>query len=181
MEFPIDWNPSSEPFNNRSWLFHFNSWLFMDDLLNVEIKENIRFAKDIALDWIRYNIRDCNTNPFAWYDMAVGCRAIRLAFIIERSIRYDLVTLDELKELSLALNLHIKDLCSEDKFSVHSNHGMYQLCGLLGISKILPEVLDSHILSTYAETNFLNMQKMILLLKECTKSILLTIIFMCQS
>jgi len=157
LNLPVDWAYAEPPFDKRSWRYGLNAWVFMDALLESETLENIRYAKDIAIDWINYNVFERRENQFAWYDMGVAFRATRLPFIIERCLRHNLINAEELGLLSHALTLHILDLTSKDKYASHSNHGLYQLCGLLAVANILPEAKGSHLLDAYAEREMFRM------------------------
>lgn len=157
LNIPVNWAYQDSPFDKRSWRYGLNAWVFMDSLLKSGSQEKLIYAKELALDWIKFNILEDNPNEFAWYDMGVAFRATRLPFIIDRCIRYDLLVPEEFALLSYALTLHVLDLTSLDKFASHSNHGLYQLCGLFAISKILPETKNSHLLSAYAEQQMLEM------------------------
>ncbi|MFM6400824.1 MAG: heparinase II/III family protein, partial [Planktothrix sp.] len=84
----IPWKLKNE--QQRSWNFHIHSWDMLESLLNGYDKtHDTRFLKPairIAVDWVdKHSNTAANTDisPFAWYDMAVGIRANRLAHIID--------------------------------------------------------------------------------------------------
>ena len=152
---PINWSEEASPYNKRSWQYGFNSWVFMDSLLVHEDVSNFRFAIDIALDWYEFNVEGVVFNKFAWYDMSVAFRATRLPHLIVVGILNDLLTEEKLYKLCVLLELHIVDLCDETKLAKHSNHGLYQLAGVLAISNILPEIKKSKLIKSYATSNLI--------------------------
>ncbi|NQZ25652.1 MAG: alginate lyase family protein [Colwellia sp.] len=152
---PINWAETTEPYDKRSWKYSFNSWVFMDSLLKDNDIGKIRYAIDLALDWYEFNINQVNYNKFAWYDMSVAFRATRIPFLIEYGVLFNLISEDELYKLCLLLKLHIIDLSDSEKLARHSNHGLYQLAGLLAISNVLPELRDATKLKTYATSELM--------------------------
>jgi len=152
---PINWSYSEGAFEKRSWRYGFNAWVFMDSLLKSDDLDDLVYAKDLMLDWIRFNlIDDVSYNEFAWYDMGVAFRATRIPYIIQQCVLHDLFTEEEFVLASLLLKLHILDLVSMKKLALHSNHGLYQLAGLLAITSMLPEVVDSQVLNAFAGYHF---------------------------
>jgi hypothetical protein len=154
-KLPVNWSESDIPYDKRSWRYGFNSWVFMDSILATRKQEDLIFAKHIALDWYKFNVEQVNYNEFAWYDMSVAFRATRIPYIIEHCLRSDLLTESEFFKLSHLLCLHLLDLSDKKKLAKHSNHGLYQLAGLLAITNILPEIRNFHVYKDYATFNLL--------------------------
>lgn len=80
-------------------------------------------------------LKDNTEETFAWYDMAVGQRAYRLAYILDviaRNASYS----DQTVALFLrALRFHMALLSEEKFFRAHSNHGLYQALGQLASAR----------------------------------------------
>lgn len=138
----IPWKESEKI--SRSWSFHIHCW----DMLN-NILMAYSFLKDrryfdlvlkIALDWVGRYKSFYTDATFAWYDMAVGMRAYRLAYIIDVAARLDDVTDDEINKLLFALELHQMFLKEDKNIAFHSNHGFYQAAGQLAMARRFSEL-----------------------------------------
>ena len=77
---------------------------------------------------------EAHTQTKAWYDMAVGQRAYRLAYIIDAA---QCCGLDEgeLEALHASLAFHQELLARDSFFRAHTNHGLYQDLGQLAASR----------------------------------------------
>ncbi|WP_367104943.1 heparinase II/III family protein [uncultured Psychrobacter sp.] len=142
---PIPWALNSQ--DERSWNFHIHSWDMIDTLLyayNESLEENLfKPALNIALDWIeRYVDRQTDTpidyqdsTDFAWYDMAVGLRAYRLAYIYDvykQKLKDDDLTS---KKLWSGLLAHQAYLNLDSNIIFHNNHGYYQAAGQIAMGR----------------------------------------------
>ncbi|WP_257291766.1 heparinase II/III family protein, partial [Endozoicomonas sp. ONNA1] len=154
LKLPIDWATKKPPFNTRSWRYGFNAWVFMDSLLSTGDIDDLVYAKKLMMDWIDFNIIQKKVNEFSWYDMGVAFRATRIPYIIEHCLRNNLLSDEEFYLSSLALQIHILDLANLDKLALHSNHGLYQLCGLLAITNTLPEIKNRDLYDAFAKYHF---------------------------
>ena len=67
--------------------------------------------------------------PMAWYDMAVGLRAYRLAWFCQAVAADASVSDAAFRSVLRALYVHLSVLSREATFSKHSNHGLYQAIG----------------------------------------------------
>ena len=84
-------------------------------------------------------------DDFAWYDMSTGLRANKLAYILHRMIEKHRIIIgpnheehEDIIKLILAAEIHIIELMSEDNLAIHSNHGFFQMSGLLALGSLLP-------------------------------------------
>ena len=68
---------------------------------------------------------------FAWYDMAVGRRIFRLAYILDVVSRDPASSDERLRHLWDALQFHHAVLARDHFFRAHSNHGIHQALGQL--------------------------------------------------
>ncbi|MBC7987562.1 MAG: heparinase II/III family protein, partial [Sphingomonadaceae bacterium] len=78
-------------------------------------------------------------NHFAWYDMAVGLRASRLAYLLDRLARApdrDEALIDQYAHM---LARHLDFLTDEANFARHSNHGMFEALGYLSACRRFPD------------------------------------------
>jgi hypothetical protein len=141
---PIDWSA-----HNRSFSFHLHAWEPCTLLLHAHSRfgdqRYLSVCIDFAKSWVdtfgqilpaaviklgRTPLEN-QTETFAWYDMAVGQRIYRLAYIIECLLRDPNEQALRIKTLWQSLIFHFKVLEEESFFKKHSNHGLYQALGQL--------------------------------------------------
>jgi len=130
---PIPWEESAAV--SRTWSFYIHCWDPIHDLLMAYSLTGERAYFDpalrIARDWVtRYAARNVRS-AFAWYDMAVGLRAGRLAYILDAAARMDDVADGDLEALMASVELHRTYLADDAHIAFHSNHGFYQAAGQL--------------------------------------------------
>jgi len=138
---PISWESSAAV--SRSWSYHIHCWDMLDPLLqgfhSSQQHRYLEGALRIADEWIA----ECSFSAspsFAWYDMAVGLRAIRLAYLIDAGARSEEVPDDTLTKLLLSAVMHMEYLAKDANIAFHTNHGLYQVCGQLELGGRLPEI-----------------------------------------
>ena len=135
---PLDW--AADPFGDRNWQFQLHAWVLMDYWLYAfgDGDENaLGEVVAIALDWKRYHLDDNRRSAFEWYDMAVGVRASRLAFLLDQILVGDLMVDDEdLAALLLLAELHVERLL-EPSFLSDGNHGLFQMAGLNALCQVI--------------------------------------------
>ncbi len=139
---PLDWN--ADPFTDRNWRYQLHAWRMLDPLLGAwENTGNTKYLDDalrIVFDWYEYHsVRD-QKSDYEWYDMAVGLRAMKLAYLFQRAFEGD-VQLDEAdKEKLIHLAwLHAQSLMDKRVLS-KGNHGLFQLHGLLALCNVAPSI-----------------------------------------
>lgn len=139
LNYPIDWN--SNPFNDRNWKFQLNMWRFLDNnLYNYSIDKNISHIESIRkllIDWNSYNYIENKYNEFEDKDMAVGARAMRLAYYISSDIKYIKTNIEYKKIVENIIYQHLLFLMNIDNIA-YSNHTLTDIHGLMALSKILP-------------------------------------------
>lgn len=91
---------------------------------------------ELAGNWTN----DGQNNDFLWYDMAVGMRAYRLAYIIDVMLRAATPDIPKLVRLIQVLDWHRQILIREETFSSHNNHGLYQACGQIVMARRFTDV-----------------------------------------
>jgi len=145
LETPVDW--SADPYRDRSWRFWLNGLEPLDDVLSLYARTGearyLRFAVRLARDWLRQNPVSGGSNPFAWYDMAVGLRALKLAYLTDAAARDPQTEPDALAELLAGCWTHGWQLAQERNFNARTNHGIYQAAGLLALGQSSPELADA--------------------------------------
>lgn len=136
----LAWN-----YGDRNLRFNINAWRFLNPAVSyyfssqseekVKGQELCKLYKRIIEDW-KNNALD-NSNKFVWYDMAVGIRAMHLAFflyLIERA--YFNISNDFMSTLNAIVNMHL-DWLSQKKNITEGNHAVYEIVGLKLLSFIL--------------------------------------------
>ncbi|WP_295137659.1 heparinase II/III family protein [uncultured Reyranella sp.] len=153
---PIPWDNYPRPFR-----FHLHAWDPINDLLATHSRLNsqacLEAAAAYAFDWLkRYQASAFAKGPaeiaseqarnpenFAWYDMAVGMRIYRLAYLAEVIIRGSLRPAEECELLLQSLRFHHEILADPSIFRGHTNHGLYQALAQLAASRRLNDLLPS--------------------------------------
>ena len=125
----------------RNIRYKLHSWVMLDTLLTADEKsdsdESILKAIDISHSWVKRYIISNQADEFAWYDMAVGQRATKLPYLLSRAIEMDLSP-KLISHYILAIEVHITELSQADRIAFHSNHGLFQIAGLMAIVKSIP-------------------------------------------
>lgn len=75
-----------------------------------------------------------------WYDMSVGHRVYRMAYLLDILARDDSVTDAEIERLGASIYLHHEALTNERFFKGHNNHGLYQALGQLAAAERFPDL-----------------------------------------
>lgn len=146
---PIPWEESKAV--NRSWSYFIHSWDMLNDLLMAySFTKKERYltpALNIGLDWVAQYPHPPAPSSFAWYDMAVGMRSYRLAYILDAAARLPSIEDDKIKKLYNSLIVHRKYLSHDSNISFHSNHGFFQIAGQLALARrfiFLPGMSESY-------------------------------------
>ena len=144
LEPPIDWEHLASI--DRSWNFHLNAWLPLDSILmehsRSSMPRHLSFALALAADWIEQNPYpppevESDVEDFGWYDMAVGLRVYRLAYMLDAGCRSPFVPADQISQLWGALLDHFDYLSDDNNIRFHNNHGLYQATGQLAAASRL--------------------------------------------
>lgn len=96
-------------------------------------------AARVALEWCRRYGEGQNSedSPYIWYDMSVGMRAFRLAYIYDVFQQNDLVAEKDRELLWRSLIEHRRYLEEDANIAFHSNHGYYQIVGQMAMGRRL--------------------------------------------
>lgn len=142
---PIDWSFKDEA--SRSHNYHLHALDLIDPLLAAHSagetgQPYLGRALEVAMDWVRAHpsIDTPDRSPMAWYDMAVGLRAYRLAYVYDEARRLEIGTGEERALLRASLESHRENLANDAHFAAHSNHGLYQASGQLAMARRLADM-----------------------------------------
>lgn len=126
---------------SRNIRYKLHSWVLLDPLLCAdEIAEGNEYlfkAIDIANDWIEHFIIAGEKDEFAWYDMGVGQRATKLPYMLRRLIEIGGDS-EIICNFIIASEIHISELSQEERVAMHSNHGLFQIAGLMALVRDIP-------------------------------------------
>lgn len=124
----------------RSWSFRIHSLDMIDSLLLAHSRSGERKYLEpslkIGIDWASRHPRIApDVDQMAWYDMAVGMRAYRLAYLYQAADTAGLLD-DEMRQLLCrTLDEHRAELAEDDNIMFHNNHGYYQIAGQLALGR----------------------------------------------
>lgn len=140
--------------HSRNVRYKVHSWVMLDSLLVVdsltEGQEYLKLAVEIADDWINHFVILSEKDDFAWYDMAVGQRATKLSYMLRRLIQIH-APADQIFRFILASEIHFSELLDEGRIAIHSNHGLFQMAGLLSLCHNLTWMSKSNGAIQFAE------------------------------
>lgn len=153
LTLPISWN--ADPFKDSNWRFQLNAWRMIDTLILAWLQtgdaQYIQSALDIVDDWYRYHIEQRRSSYYGWGDMATGIRAMKLAWILDMSLRGRIQLDDQRRYRFLALASRHAQVLQQEGFLAEGNHGLFQTHGLLALCKTLPYVATCQGAVAYAE------------------------------
>ena len=140
LDAPLPWKLASQ--TQRSLNFHLHSWDPVESLLQAHsvtgLPRYLEAAVELARDWVDTHhapSTDDEPSPFAWYDMAVGLRSYRLAYILDAAARGGRLAGPAHAVLSAALEQHARFLADDANIAFHNNHGYYQVAGQLAMGR----------------------------------------------
>lgn len=141
---PIPWDDDAP--EHRSWNYHIHSL----DMVNVLLLAHsvtgevvwLRHALNISMDWVKNHVyqEDVKQSKFAWYDMAVGKRAYRLAYMVDAARKLGLLDDEMFAKLWESLLQHADYLSRDENILFHNNHGFYQAVGQMAMGRRFRDV-----------------------------------------
>ncbi|MCB1996257.1 MAG: heparinase II/III family protein [Rhodoferax sp.] len=139
LDEPIPWDLEKPEL--RSWNFYIHSFDMVDSLLKAHSDTGSRHYLDaavrIALEWAEHH-RDAGApgrSPMAWYDMAVGLRAFRMAYVLDAGIATGALGAAQQALLWDCLERHREHLADEANIVYQNNHGFYQAAGQIAMGR----------------------------------------------
>ena len=116
LETPMDWKKYSK--YSRNIRYKNQAWLVLDAILHYDSLEgdDEMFSKAYSyiMDWINFFILDSNEDDFAWYDMAVGQRATKLAYTIRRAIHKNM-DIKHIAAMIVCAEIHLRGVDGRGK------------------------------------------------------------------
>lgn len=137
-EMPFDW--SMNPYKDPNWQMQLHAWRMLDPLIlaheNDYKIESLNMAVNIAEDWaVWITQKKKKSIGRAWYDMAVGLRAAKLAYLKE-AVQKNSILIGKLDIIDTLIDMHIEQLMDENNFNL-GNHGISQANGLMALSYVI--------------------------------------------
>lgn len=138
LDEPLPWDEHTP--ETRSRCFHMHSLDMLEPLLCAYSEggsaRHLLPALAVAWDWVKHHDNVAlEVSPFAWYDMAVGMRAYRIAYVLDAARAADTLTETQDAQLWRALERHQDYLGQDKNISFHNNHGFYQVAGQLAMGR----------------------------------------------
>jgi len=137
---PIDWTPRLK--SDRSHEFHIQCLDMVNALLaGYSHSAETRYlttAIDVALDWVVHHRQfdgHENNSQFIWYDMSVGMRSYRLAYLYDAAVHAGMLDEETRGLLWSSLEQHAAYLADDANIAFHNNHGYYQVAGQLAMGR----------------------------------------------
>jgi len=144
LQSPFNWDGADGAVRNTK--YKLQSWLMIDAQIVAAASgredPHLDIAYKIALDWIDTFIFKTTTKAFVWYDMAVGQRATKIAYLLHKAL-IDNAEQKIVLPLLIAADIHMIELMQKDRIAVHSNHGLFQMSGLLALASSHPGLRHS--------------------------------------
>jgi len=151
---PTDW--SEDPFHDRNWRFQLHSWRPLDPYIVAHDLTGapgaLAKAADLMLLWREAEAASSDDALF-WNDMGSGLRAAKLAYVIDHMAAgqgLDSVVREALIALARS---HLRRLRVESFFSL-SNHGLFQVHGLMALINVMPVAPEADHGQAFAERMF---------------------------
>ena len=129
----------TNPFDDDNWRFQLNSLRAIESLFDdniMENKEHFLAALEHTIKWINCDNEIGNFGGFRWHDMATGLRAQKIALLCSLIPNFEIQP-EYLILLRHTIAKHISKL-SEPSFLAGSNHGIFQMHGLMSLARINP-------------------------------------------
>ncbi|GIL34740.1 heparinase II/III family protein [Phycicoccus sp. DTK01] len=138
---PFDWVGSC--LDNRSQGFHLHAWDFMVPFLKSwdrnRDRESLDWCLERAADWATTFTEGDARGTMAWYDMAIGLRAPRLAYLLQEAV-HEGAAVEVVRALWLAVGRHQQEIFAGRAFNAGTNHGFYTAVGELSFARRLASV-----------------------------------------
>lgn len=139
LALPLDW--TIDPFKDRNWNAQLHMWRLADfELFDAERGgewAKLRAFTRVMLDWHRFHLVEGRPSIYAWQDMMVGIRAMKLAYVISHwqhgHVKFNAATVAKLHDL---VETHLGFLLDPAEVR-YSNHTLSDLHGALALARVL--------------------------------------------
>jgi Heparinase II/III-like protein/Heparinase II/III N-terminus len=126
---PHDPRWSEDPFDNDNWIFNFHTLRWADPLRREGLRTGNRQMLDryveLVRDWVEDNPYQASRSRYAWYDMAVGVRAVTLLCAT--------TVVGDAPWLRTSMSKHAAVLMDPAEYRGRGNHALHQNKGLLAL------------------------------------------------
>lgn len=144
---PLDWG--ADPFADRNWCGQLHMWRMMENhILEFEQTQDptwLRLPIDIMVDWHDYHVVRRRNSKFAWLDMMVGMRAMKLAFLASANahgvVRFSEA---EARACDKLIELHLQFLLDPANVA-YSNHTFIDMHGLAALGVVVNDTTRARI------------------------------------
>nr|WP_298125418.1 alginate lyase family protein [uncultured Pseudoxanthomonas sp.] len=137
--YPIDW--VADPYKEDNWQFLLHSLYMLDPLLVAEDEDKderyMKAALRIVADWHAFHLIRKGSAKYSWYNMAVGMRSAKIAYIHSR-LRDQYPHLLDASTQSMFDELaesHVAPVIGGDIPLRMTNHGLFQVHGVMAICR----------------------------------------------
>lgn len=137
-EFPIDWG--ANPYKDENWQFLLHALYMVDPLLVSEERVGgehyVRAALQIVADWRRFHLTEVGAK-YSWYNMAVGMRSAKIAYLHNLIIRKYPDLLDPSVEQMFReiAGQHVAPVLDGAIALRMTNHGLFQVHGVVALCR----------------------------------------------
>lgn len=157
---PIDW--LADPFDDRNWRFLLNAWRPLDALITAhsQTREPAFLAETVRVmtDWAAFEAEHPD-QPLLWNDMGSGLRAAKLAYVLTQPEFADEAFDAARQGIADLARRHMARL-RDRSFIGDSNHGLFQVHGVMALARALPLAPESRGAEAYAKAVFTDLLRL---------------------
>lgn len=138
IQLPFNWG--DDPYSDRNWCAQLHMWRMIDAYLLKYEKTGsnawLRIPVRIVQDWYRHVVKEKKAGEFAWMDMMVGLRGMKLAYLLALS-KSGTATFGPyfLRICQEMVSLHIDFIVSTQNIA-YSNHTLIDLHGAMALAQV---------------------------------------------
>lgn len=142
--YPVDWQ--ADPFKEDNWQFLLHSFYMLDPLLVADdfrkSESDINAAIKIVSDWNDFHLIKGRSAKYSWYNMAVGMRSAKIAYLHNRLRYHHPALLDASAEamFSALAQAHVAPVVKGDIPLRMTNHGLFQIHGVVALCREFPTI-----------------------------------------
>lgn len=126
--------------DHRSQAYSLHAWDFMVPFLEAWSTDRdpdvLMWCLERAADWAETFNDGASHGSMAWYDMAIGRRAPRLAYLVQEAVHEGVGT-GIIEALTRSVICHQRAVFAPQAFNANTNHGFYTAVGQLSFAQRL--------------------------------------------